>query len=183
MIRAVSPLKDVDGFGPESLGLLAAGTPRFLPCTPHGIQQLLVRNGVTARRGARRHCRPQQHRRQTAGADPDAKGERSRCDRDGLPQPQPRPRRRITRRADIVVVAIGQAGLLESRHGQAGRGGRGRGHQSALPDGKLVGDVDFEAVAQVAAAITPVPGGVGPMTITMLLYNTLQAANGLAAQR
>ena len=82
-----SPLKDVDGFGPENLGLLAAGQPRFLPCTPLGVQQLLVRNDIAVDGPARRHRRPQQHRRQAAGPDPDAEGRGRQRDRDRLPQP------------------------------------------------------------------------------------------------
>ena len=89
IVDAVSPLKDVDGFGPVSLGLLAAGRPRFLACTPFGVQQLLLRNNITVAGRARRHRRPQQHRRQTARPDLDAEGGRRRRDRHRLPQPQP----------------------------------------------------------------------------------------------
>jgi methylenetetrahydrofolate dehydrogenase (NADP+)/methenyltetrahydrofolate cyclohydrolase len=81
----------------------------------------------------------------------------------------------ITRTGDIVVVAIGQAQFLKAEMVRSGVAVVDVG-MNRLPDGKLVGDVDFEAVSQVASAITPVPGGVGPMTITMLLHNTLAAA-------
>ena len=82
---------------------------------------------------------------------------------------------RVTRAADIVVVAIGQARFLQAEMVRPGAVVVDVG-TNRLPEGKLVGDVDFDAVSQVASAISPVPGGVGPMTITMLLQNTLQAA-------
>ncbi len=174
IIRAVSPPKDVDGFGPESLGLLAAGHPRFLACTPYGVQQLLVRHGIDP---------SGQHvvivGRSTIVGKPLAlilmqkapgcnatvtvchSGSRGLAD--------------LTRSADIVVVAIGQARFLKADMVRPGAAVVDVGI-NRLPDGKLCGDVDFEAVKDVAGAITPVPGGVGPMTITMLLHNTLQAA-------
>jgi methylenetetrahydrofolate dehydrogenase (NADP+)/methenyltetrahydrofolate cyclohydrolase len=174
--RAVSPLKDVDGFGPESLGLLAAGHPRFLACTPYGVQQLLVRNGIDP--GG-------QHvvivGRSTIVGKPLAlilmqrasgcnatvtvchTGSRNLAD--------------LARSADIVVVAIGKAGFLKVDMVRPGAVVIDVGI-NPRPDGKpgVTGDVDFDAVKEVAGAITPVPGGVGPMTITMLLHNTLQAA-------
>ena len=82
----------------------------------------------------------------------------------------------LTRQADIVVVAIGQAAVPQGRHGPARGGGRRRRHEPRCPTASWCGDVDFDAVSEVAGAITPVPGGVGPMTITMLLHNTLTAA-------
>src|SRR6516225_2510863 len=176
VIRAVSPLKDVDGFGPESLGLLAAGHPRFLACTPYGVQQMLVRNGI----------------------DPGGKHVVivGRSNIVGKPlalilmQKAPgcnatvtvchsgsRNLAELTRAADIVVVAIGRAGFLKADMVKPGAVVIDVGI-NPRPDGQpgLVGDVDFDAVKEVAGAITPVPGGVGPMTITMLLHNTLQAA-------
>src|SRR5207244_8079873 len=87
----------------------------------------------------------------------------------------------LTRQADIIVVAIGQAHFLKADMVRPGAVVVDVGI-NRLPDGKLVGDVDFDAVKEVASAITPVPGGVGPMTITMLLYNTLQAAKLLTAK-
>jgi methylenetetrahydrofolate dehydrogenase (NADP+)/methenyltetrahydrofolate cyclohydrolase len=174
IIKSVKPEKDVDGFGPESLGLLAAGHPRFLPCTPSGIQQLLLRNSVRVE-GSHVVIVGRSNivgkplalilMQKTAGANATVTVCHSRS-RD-LPD--------LTRQADIIVVAIGQAHFLKAD--MVGRGsvvvdvGINR-----LPDGKVVGDVDFAAVREVASAITPVPGGVGPMTITMLLQNTLRAA-------
>jgi methylenetetrahydrofolate dehydrogenase (NADP+)/methenyltetrahydrofolate cyclohydrolase len=180
IIPAVAPVKDVDGFGPENLGLLAAGYPRYLPCTPHGVQQLLLRNGVQLD-GAHVVIVGRSNivgkplalilMQKAAGANATVTVCHSRS----------RNLAELTRRADVVVVAIGQAQLLKADMVRPGAVVVDVG-MNRLPDGKLVGDVDFEAVRQVAAAITPVPGGVGPMTITMLLHNTLRAAQ-LQVQR
>jgi len=174
IVRAVRPIKDVDGFSPENLGLLTAGQPRFLPPTPHGVQQLLLRNNIPIEG---------QHvvivgrsnivgkplalilMQKTAGANATVTICHSRSQ--DLPS--------ITRAADIVVVAIGQPRFLKADMVRTGAVVVDVGTNRS-PDGKLVGDVDFDAVSQVASAISPVPGGVGPMTITMLLQNTLQAA-------
>jgi methylenetetrahydrofolate dehydrogenase (NADP+)/methenyltetrahydrofolate cyclohydrolase len=174
IIRAVAPAKDVDGFGPENLGLLTAGYPRYLPCTPAGIHQLLLRNNVAVEG---RHVvivgrsnivgKPLALilMRKAKGCDATVTVCHSRS-RD-IPA--------LTRQADIVVVAIGQAHFLKADMVRPGAVVVDVG-TNRLPDGKLTGDVDFAAVREVASAITPVPGGVGPMTITMLLHNTLQAA-------
>jgi methylenetetrahydrofolate dehydrogenase (NADP+)/methenyltetrahydrofolate cyclohydrolase len=174
VIRAVSPWKDVDGFSPENLGLLATGHPRFLPCTPHGIQQLLLRNGIPIE-GAHVVIVGRSNivgkplalilMQKAPGANATVTVCHSRSK--GLAE--------ITRQADIVVVAIGQARFLKADMVRPGAVVVDVG-TNRLPEGGLVGDVDFAGVSQVAGAITPVPGGVGPMTITMLLYNTLQAA-------
>ena len=178
IIRSVAPMKDVDSFGPENLGLLVTGQPRYLPCTPHGVQQLLVRNGVRID-GA--HVvivgrsnivgRPLalilMQKASAANATVTVCHSRSR-DIGAL-----------CRQADIVVLAIGQAQFLKGDMVRPGAVVIDVGI-NRLPDGKLVGDVDFPAVSQIASAITPVPGGVGPMTITMLLHNTLAAARLLA---
>jgi methylenetetrahydrofolate dehydrogenase (NADP+)/methenyltetrahydrofolate cyclohydrolase len=174
LIRAVSSSKDVDGFGPESLGLLAAGYPRFLPCTPHGVQQLLLRNNIPIEG---------QHvvivgRSNIVGKPlslilmqkaPGANATVTVC------HSKSRDIAAVTRQADIVVVAIGVARFLKADMIRKGAVVVDVG-MNRLPDGTLCGDVDFDAVKEVASAITPVPGGVGPMTITMLLYNTLEAA-------
>jgi methylenetetrahydrofolate dehydrogenase (NADP+)/methenyltetrahydrofolate cyclohydrolase len=174
VVRAVLPIKDVDGFSPENLGLLTTGQPRYLPPTPHGVQQLLLRNNISVEG---RHIvivgrsnivgKPLALilMQKAAGANATVTVCHSRS-RD-LPD--------ITRTADIVVVAIGQAQFLKANMVRPGAAVVDVG-TNRLPDGKLVGDVDFEAVRQVASAISPVPGGVGPMTITMLLQNTLLAA-------
>jgi methylenetetrahydrofolate dehydrogenase (NADP+)/methenyltetrahydrofolate cyclohydrolase len=174
VIRSIDPRKDVDAFHPETVGLLTTGHPRFLPCTPHGIQQLLVRNGV-----------------EIAGAHVVIVG---RSNIVGKPlalllmQKWPggnatvtiahtgtRDIASLTRAADIVVVAIGRARFLTADMLRPGAVVVDVGMNRV--DSKLCGDVDFEAVSRVAGAITPVPGGVGPMTITMLLHNTLRAAD------
>jgi methylenetetrahydrofolate dehydrogenase (NADP+)/methenyltetrahydrofolate cyclohydrolase len=174
VIRAVAPAKDVDGFGPENLGLLATGNPRFLPCTPLGVQQLLVRNGIEVEG---RHVvivgrsnivgKPLalilMQKAAHANATVTVCHSRSR-DLDAL-----------TRQADILVAAIGQARLVKADMVRPGAVVIDVGI-NRLPDGTLAGDVDFAGVEKVASAITPVPGGVGPMTVAMLLYNTLQAA-------
>lgn len=173
IVRAVSPLKDVDGFSPESLGLLAAGQARFLACTPLGVQQLMLRNGIDP---AGKHVvivgrsnivgKPLALilMQKAKGADATVSVCHSRTKDIGA----------ITRQADIVVVAIGAARFLKADMVRPGAVVIDVGMNRV--DGKLCGDVDFEAVREVASAITPVPGGVGPMTITMLLHNTIRAA-------
>jgi methylenetetrahydrofolate dehydrogenase (NADP+)/methenyltetrahydrofolate cyclohydrolase len=174
VIRAVSPVKDVDGFGPENLGLLAAGHPRYLPCTPAGIQQLLLRNGVAVE-GAhviivgRSNIVGKPLALILMQKAPGANATVTVC------HSRSRDLGALTRQADVVVVAIGQARFLKADMVRPGAVVVDVGI-NRLPDGKLAGDVDFEGVRQVAGAISPVPGGVGLMTITMLLANTLQAA-------
>lgn len=174
VIRAVAVDKDVDGFGPESLGLLASGQPRFLPCTPHGVQQLLLRNDIDT---VGKHVAIVGRSiivgkslalillQKGKGADATVTVCHSKSPDIGA----------VTRAADIVVVAIGAAQFLKADMVRPGAVVVDVG-MNRLPDGKLCGDVDFDAVKEVAGAITPVPGGVGPMTITMLLHNTLAAA-------
>jgi methylenetetrahydrofolate dehydrogenase (NADP+)/methenyltetrahydrofolate cyclohydrolase len=174
IVDAVSPRKDVDGFGPVSLGMLAAGRPRFLACTPFGVQQLLVRNNVTIS-GAHVVIVGRSNivgkplalilMQKAAGADATVTVCHSRS-RD-LPA--------LTRQADILVAALGKARFLTADMVKPGAVVVDVGINRQA-DGSLAGDVDFEAVRSVASAITPVPGGVGPMTITMLLHNTLLAA-------
>jgi methylenetetrahydrofolate dehydrogenase (NADP+) / methenyltetrahydrofolate cyclohydrolase len=174
VVEVVSPLKDVDGFGPENLGLLTAGQPRFLPPTPHGVQQLLLRNNIPIEG---RHAvivgrsnivgKPLALilMQKAAGANATVTVCHSRS----------QDLQAITRSADVVIVAIGQPRFLKADMIRPGAVVVDVG-TNRLPDGKLVGDVDFDDVREVASAASPVPGGVGPMTITMLLHNTLQAA-------
>jgi methylenetetrahydrofolate dehydrogenase (NADP+)/methenyltetrahydrofolate cyclohydrolase len=179
IIRAVSPLKDVDGFGPENLGLLTAGHPRYLPCTPAGIQQLLVRNGVNLD-GAhvvivgRSNIVGKPLALILMQKGPGANATVTVC------HSRSRSLGELTRQGDVVVVAIGQAAFLKADMVRPGAVVVDVGINRVA--GKLVGDVDFEAVRQVASAITPVPGGVGPMTITMLLVNTVRAAAARTAR-
>jgi methylenetetrahydrofolate dehydrogenase (NADP+)/methenyltetrahydrofolate cyclohydrolase len=172
VVDAVSPLKDVDGFSPHSLGLLAAGRPRFLACTPHGVLQLLQRNSIPI---AGTHVvilgrsnivgKPMSLILMQKGIDATVTVCHSRS----------KDLAALTRSADILIVAIGQLRFVKADMVRPGAVVIDVGmHQ--LPDGTWAGDVDFAAVREVASAITPVPGGVGPMTITMLLYNTVQAA-------
>ena len=179
IVDAVSSIKDVDGFGPESLGLLTAGRPRYVACTPHGIVQLLRRSDIGL---AGRHVvivgrsnivgKPLALLLLQKGTDATVTICHSRTADVGA----------ITRQADIVVMAIGQAHYLKADMVRPGAVVVDVG-TNRLADGRLVGDVDFEAVKEVASAITPVPGGVGPMTITMLLYNTLETAKRQVASR
>ncbi len=173
VIRAVAPLKDVDGFGPENLGLLVAGTPRYVACTPLGIQQILIRNKIPVEG---RHIvivgrsnivgKPLALilMQKAAGANATVTVCHSRSQ--NLAE--------LTRQADILVMAIGQANFLKADMVRPGAVVIDVGTNRT--EGKWTGDVDFQGVQAVASAITPVPGGVGPMTITMLLHNTLQAA-------
>jgi methylenetetrahydrofolate dehydrogenase (NADP+)/methenyltetrahydrofolate cyclohydrolase len=173
VLHAVSPMKDVDCFHPENVGRLVQGRPRFLPCTPHGVQQLLVRNGVEI--AGRRVVilgrsdivgKPLANMLMQRGPGADATVTVCHTRTHNLAE--------ITRQADILVAAIGQARFVTADMVKPGAVvidvGMNRSEE------KLVGDVDFDAVREVAGMITPVPGGVGPLTITMLLENTLAAA-------
>jgi methylenetetrahydrofolate dehydrogenase (NADP+)/methenyltetrahydrofolate cyclohydrolase len=172
VVDAVSPDKDVDGFGPHSLGLLASGRPGFLACTPHGVLQLLVRNNIPV---AGAHVvvvgrsnivgKPLALILMQKGIDATVTVCHSRS----------KDLAALTRSADVVVVAIGKAHFLRADMVRPGAVVIDVG-MNTTAEGRPTGDVDFAAVREVASAITPVPGGVGPMTITMLLYNTLQAA-------
>jgi methylenetetrahydrofolate dehydrogenase (NADP+) / methenyltetrahydrofolate cyclohydrolase len=174
IIEEVAPFKDVDGFGPVSLGLLTAGYPRYFPCTPLGIQQILVRNNIkidgqhvviVGRSNIVGKPLALMLMQKADGANATVTVCHSRTKDIGA----------MTRQADIIVVAIGQARFLTKEMVLPGAVVVDVGINRTA-DGKLVGDVDFDGVKEVASAITPVPGGVGPMTITMLLHNTLQAA-------
>ncbi|HUJ59165.1 MAG TPA: bifunctional 5,10-methylenetetrahydrofolate dehydrogenase/5,10-methenyltetrahydrofolate cyclohydrolase [Kofleriaceae bacterium] len=170
VIRAIDPAKDVDGLHPMSLGLLAAGKPGFVPCTPKGCMKLLAEVGATIE-GARAVVlgrsllvgKPVALLLQNANATVTTCHSRTRELADEV------------RRADIVVAAIGRAELVRGDWIRDGAVVLDVGI-NRLPDGKLVGDVDTVAASQRARAITPVPGGVGPMTIACLLENTVEAA-------
>jgi methylenetetrahydrofolate dehydrogenase (NADP+)/methenyltetrahydrofolate cyclohydrolase len=172
VVDAVEPLKDVDGFGPTSLGLLTAGRPRFIACTPFGVLKLLQRNAIPT---VGRHAvivgrsnivgKPLSLLLGQRGIDATVTVCHSHTADVGA----------ITRLADIVVMAIGRIDYLKADMVKPGAVVIDVGI-NRRPDSSLTGDVDYPGVRAVASAITPVPGGVGPMTITMLLYNTLQAA-------
>ena len=173
VLDSVNAAKDVDCFHPENVGLLVQGRPRVLPCTPHGVQQLLVSAGT-----------------QIPGAHAVVLG---RSEIVGKPMGMLLIQRgaaanatvtichsrtadlaAITRQADILVAAIGKPNFVTADMVKPGAVVIDVGINRV--DDRLVGDVDFAAVREVASAITPVPGGVGPMTIAMLLRNTLTAA-------
>ncbi len=174
LISRIDPAKDVDGLSPESVGRLAVGLPSLLPCTPHGIVRLLKANGV-----------------ELSGAEAVVVG---RSNLVGKPLAQLLLRENatvtvchsrtrdlpgVTRRADVLVVAAGRREMVGAKHVKEG---------AAVVDvgihrregGGLIGDVRFEEVEPVAGWISPVPGGVGPMTRAMLLHNALQAARTTA---
>lgn len=173
VLRRVDPRKDVDGFHPENVGLLAQGHPRFIPCTPYGVQQMLIRAAV-ATDGAHAVIvgrseivgKPMalllMHKGPGGNATVTVCHSRSR----DLPG--------ITRSADILIVAIGRPKFVTADMVRPGAIVIDVGINRT--DGGLVGDVDFESVRHVASRISPVPGGVGPLTVTMLLANTLAAA-------
>jgi len=179
VLYAIDPKKDVDGFHPLNVGKMVIGEADYLPCTPAGIQQLLIRSGV-----------------KTDGAEVVIVG---RSNIVGKPianillQKKPGANATVTichtgtkemashtRRADILIVAAGRPKAITADMVKEGVVviDVGVNRIGMTPDGKalLCGDVDFEAVKKKAAMITPVPGGVGPMTITMLMMNTLKAA-------
>jgi len=173
VIERVDPRKDVDGFHPENAGLLAIGAPRFVPCTPLGVRELLIAAGVETR-GARAVVlgrsnivgKPMALLLMQKGPGGDATV--TVC-HTGTPDPAA-----IAREADILIAAVGRPRQVKADWIKPGATVIDVGIHR-LPDGSLCGDVD-PAAAGVAAAITPVPGGVGPMTIAMLLRNTLLSA-------
>ena len=175
----VDPLKDVDGLHPENAGRLLRGDPRFVPATPLGCQVLLRAAGIPIA-GARVVIigrsqlvgRPLAMLLSVRG--PDANATVTMC------HTRTRDLADHTRAADIVVVAAGVPRTLTADMVKPGAAVLDVGI-NRRNDGKLEGDVDFDGVAEVAGAITPVPGGVGPLTVTMLLHNTLLAARLQAA--
>ncbi|MBC7918498.1 MAG: bifunctional methylenetetrahydrofolate dehydrogenase/methenyltetrahydrofolate cyclohydrolase FolD [Rhodoferax sp.] len=177
VIEAISPAKDVDGFHVASAGALMVGQPGFWPCTPYGCMKMLESIGYPLKG---KHAvvigrsnivgKPmalmllQQNATVTVchSATPDLKA--------------------MTLQADVIVAAVGKRNVLTADMVKPGAVVIDVG-MNRNDEGKLCGDVDFASVSQVAGYITPVPGGVGPMTITMLLVNTLEAAERDAAQR
>ena len=169
VIQTISPKKDVDGFHPQSVGALSIGQPGFVSCTPAGVIQLLKRSGV-----------------EIEGKECVIVG---RSNIVGKPMAllmlrenatvtvchsRTKDLKEVTRRADILIVAIGKPGFITKEYVKEGAVVIDVGiHRGA--DNKLCGDVDFEGVEPVASAITPVPGGVGPMTIAMLMNNCVEA--------
>jgi methylenetetrahydrofolate dehydrogenase (NADP+) / methenyltetrahydrofolate cyclohydrolase len=178
VLDTVSPIKDVDAFHPENVGRIVQGRPRFLPCTPHGVQRLLIESGIMIN-GAEVVVlgrseivgKPMALMLLQKGPAADATVTVCHSRTHNLAE--------VTRRADILIAAIGSACFVKREMVKPGAVVIDVGINRVGE--KLFGDVDFEGVSQVASAITPVPGGVGPMTIAMLLQNTLTAAR-LATQ-
>ncbi len=173
ILEAIAPEKDVDGFHAENVGALAQGNPRFIPCTPYGVMKMLEQAGVNL-----------------AGKEAVIVG---RSNIVGKPMAmlllaqsatvtvchsRTRDLAFHTRRADVLVAAVGRPKMITGDMIKPGAVVIDVGINRLPPEqgGKLCGDVDFESCKEVASFITPVPGGVGPMTITMLLANTIEAA-------
>jgi methylenetetrahydrofolate dehydrogenase (NADP+) / methenyltetrahydrofolate cyclohydrolase len=170
IIAAIDPHKDVDGFHPYNVGGLVTGSPLFVPCTPRGIMELIIRTGI------------------------DLKGKEAvvvgRSNIVGKPMAllllaqhatvtichsRTKDLPSVTRRADVLIAAVGKAHMIKADMVKDGAIVIDVG-VNRLENGKLAGDVDFNEVAPKTSFITPVPGGVGPMTIAMLMKNTLDAA-------
>lgn len=183
VLDAVHPLKDVDCFHPENVGLLVQGRPRYLPCTPHGCLQILHRSGIGV---SGKHAvvvgRSEIVGKPLAtllGAKESHLGPTACNATVTVCHSRTRDLAAICRQADILIAAIGRPRLITGEMIQPGAVVIDVGINRT--ESGLVGDVDFEAARQVASAITPVPRGVGPMTIVMLLFNTLSAARGQLA--
>jgi methylenetetrahydrofolate dehydrogenase (NADP+)/methenyltetrahydrofolate cyclohydrolase len=173
VLNEIDPMKDVDGFHPENVGRMVTGNARFKPCTPHGVIKMIEDAGV-----------------ETEGADVTVVG---RSNIVGKPvanllmqktengnatvtvcHSRTKNLEEKTKNADVVIAAAGVPGMIDGSMLSAGQTVIDVGTNRV--DGDLVGDVDFDSAKDVVDAISPVPGGVGPMTITMLLYNTVKAA-------
>jgi len=171
VIATISPEKDVDAFHAENVGKIMTGNYHFLPCTPAGVMALLDRYGIEVE-GKRCVVIG----RSNIVGKPQALLLLERNGTVTVCHSRTKNLSEITREADILVAAIGRAKFVTADMVKEGATVIDVGI-NRLDDGTLAGDVDFDAVEKKAYAITPVPGGVGPMTVTMLLYNTLTAAN------
>ena len=175
VLEAIAPQKDVDGFRSENVGALMQGQPCFIPCTPYGAMKFFEDAGISLRGKeavvvGRSNIvgKPMAMLLMHAGATVTV------C------HSQTKDLKAHCRRADILVAAIGKPRMITGDMIKPGAVVIDVGI-NRLPDGKLCGDVDFESAREVAGYITPVPGGVGPMTITMLLANTLESAERAAS--
>jgi methylenetetrahydrofolate dehydrogenase (NADP+)/methenyltetrahydrofolate cyclohydrolase len=187
VLLAINPDKDVDGFHPVNVGRMVTGQKAFLPCTPHGVVQLLIRNGVRLK-GAevvivgRSNIVGKPLANMLIQKSETGDATVTVC------HTRTKDLARHTRAADIVIAAAGRPNTITADMIREGAVvidvGVNRIEDATKKAGfRLVGDVDFEAVKEKASLITPVPGGVGPMTITMLLYNTVESAERAAAAR
>jgi len=180
VLYAIDPDKDVDGFHPVNVGRLMIGAPGFLPCTPHGIQQLIVRNGIEISGKhvvivGRSNIVGKPLAMILVQKKPAANATITMC------HTGTRNMAELTKLADILVVAAGRAHTVNADMVKDGAVvidvGVNRIEDPTKKSGfRLIGDVEFDEVSKKASAISPVPGGVGPMTITMLLHNTIQSA-------
>lgn len=177
VLDAVTPLKDVDAFAPENVGLMIQGRPRYLPCTPHGVMQILARHNIEL---AGKHVvvvgrsdivgKPMANmvvQRDIGFGSKFANATVTIC------HSQSSDLAAITRQADVLIAAVGRAELITAEMVRPGAVVIDVGINRV--GDKLVGDVAFEPLLDIASAITPVPGGIGPLTIAMLLRNTLTA--------
>ena len=185
VIDAIRPEKDVDGFHPVSVGRMMLGLPTFLPCTPHGVLQILKRSGIKI---AGSHVVIVGRSNIVGRPLANMLSQKSELGNATVTVCHTRTKDigSFTRQADIIVAAAGHPNTIRADMVREGAVvidvGVNRVPDASKKSGfRLVGDVDFDGVKEKASAITPVPGGVGPMTITMLLYNTVASAKGLAS--
>lgn len=186
VINAIDPKKDVDCFHPVNVGRMLIGEPEYLPATPAGVQQMLVRSGIDT---AGKHVvvigrsnivgKPMAAMMMQKGAGADSTVTVVHSRTKDLPA--------IARQADILIAAMGKARFVTADMVKVGAavidvGTNKVDDPSAKNGSRLVGDVDFDAVKEKASYITPVPGGVGPMTICMLMANTVKAAESAASR-
>ncbi len=169
IIRAIDPGKDVDGFHPQSVGALCIGQPRFVSCTPAGIIQLLKRSGIEI---AGKECVVVG--RSNIVGKPMALLLLRENGTVTIAHSKTKNLQEVTKRADILIVAVGRPKMITREYVKEGAVVIDVGiHRNE--NNKLCGDVDYDDVAPICSAITPVPGGVGPMTIAMLMHNCVEA--------
>jgi methylenetetrahydrofolate dehydrogenase (NADP+)/methenyltetrahydrofolate cyclohydrolase len=186
VLLAINPDKDVDGFHPTNIGKMVAGQKAFLPCTPHGVIQLLIRSGVAIEGSytvivGRSNIVGKPLANMLIQKAPNRNATVTVC------HTRTKDLTHHTRQADIVVAAAGRPNTVTADMIKDGAVvidvGVNRVEDATKKRGyRLVGDADFEAVKEKASLITPVPGGVGPMTITMLMYNTVESAKKAAGK-
>ncbi len=185
ILYAIDPTKDVDGFHPVNIGKMMIGAPSFLPCTPHGIQQLLLRNNIEISGKhvvivGRSNIVGKPLAMILVQKNPGANATVTMC------HTRTKNMAELTKLADILVVAAGRPHTVNADMVKQGAVvidvGVNRVEDKTKKRGyRLIGDVEFDEVSEKASAISPVPGGVGPMTITMLLHNTIQSAKNHAS--
>lgn len=176
VLDSISPLKDVDGFHPQNVGALCIGKPGFVSCTPAGVIQLLKRSGIEI---AGKECVVVG--RSNIVGKPMALLLLRENGTVTVAHSRTKDLKEVTKRADILVVAVGRPKMITAEYVKEGAVVIDVGiHRNA--ENKLCGDVDFDCVEPICSAITPVPGGVGPMTIAMLMNNCLESVALQAAR-